>query len=252
MMTRRAMAWIAAFAAAISVGALGYAVVWAFDFAELARPVVEEPPPPPQETRQPAPRRRALVIVAPRVAGEDVREAASSAPHAAPPGETLAATPTAAPDQLSALVAVAPAPTPRTPGEDGPPMAASSRVTAASAAADRPLSDDTAARSELIPQSEAKAPPAQPAPPAQAPAPPAQAPFPPDPEPTGGVGAPTVFRIKPHPIRRPSPRPAHRAPEDALTPPGITIIRGVPPVPADSPGIVRPGPLIIHVPPARR
>jgi hypothetical protein len=248
MMTRRAMACVAAFAAAVSAGALGYAVVWAFDFAELAGPVAE---PPRQETKQeirpPAPRRKALVIVAPRVAGEDVRAAASGAPHAAPFGEVYAAAPMPAPDESSTLVAVAPLPTPVTAGEDGPAIAAWSRVSAAAIAADRPLPDETAARSELVPQSEAKAAPVQ------APTPPVQAPAPPDLEPTGSVGAPTVFQIKPHPIQRPIAPPAHRAPEDALTPSGITIIRGVPPVPGDSPGIVRPGPLIIHVPaPPRR
>jgi hypothetical protein len=249
MMTRRAMACVAAFAAAVSAGALGYAVVWAFDFAELAGPIAEPPRrETKQEIRQPAaPRRKALVIVAPRVAGEDVRAVASGAPHAAPFGEVHAAAPMPAPDGSSMLVAVAPLPTPVTPGEDGPAIAAWSRVSAAAIAADRPLSDETAARSDLVPQSEAKAAPVP------APTPPVQAPAPPDPEPTGSVGAPTVFRIKPHPIQRPIARPAHRAPEDALTPPGITIIRGVPPVPGDSPGTVRPGPLIIHVPaPARR
>jgi hypothetical protein len=247
MMTRRAMACIAAFAAAVSAGALGYAVLWAFDFDELAGPVAE---PPPQETKQeikpPAPRRKALVIVAPRVAGEDVRAVASGAPHAAPFDEMQVVAPMPAPDQPSTLVAVAPLPTPATPGEDRPAIAAWSRVSAAAIAADRPLSDETATRSELVPQSEAKAAPVQ------APTPPVQAPALPDPDPTGSVGAPTVFRIKPHPIQRPIARPAHRAPEDALTPPGITIIRGVPPVPGDSPGIVRPGPLIIHVPPPAR
>src|SRR6185295_5947160 len=248
MMTRRAMACVAAFAAAVSAGALGYAVVWAFDFAELATPVAEPPrQPAKQEIRQPAPRRKALVIVAPRVAGEDARAVASGAPHAASLGELHAAAPMPAPDESSTLAAVAPLPTPVTPGEDGPAIAAWSRVSAAAIAADRPLSDDTAARSDLVPQSEAKAPPVP------APTPPLQAPAPPDPEPTGSVGAPTVFRIKPHPIQRPVARAARRAPEDALTPPGITIIRGVPPVPGDPPGIVRPGPLIIHVPtPARR
>jgi hypothetical protein len=276
MMTRRAMAGVAAFAAAVSVGALGYAVVWAFDVAALAPPAPPAalaPPPPP------APRRKVLVVVAPRVPGEDVgetaspaghtassgatlavapmpatdapssliavpppptpatpgedgREAASPAGHTASSGVTLAVAPMSAPDEPSSLVAVPPPPTPATPGEDGPAIAASARVSAASAAADRPMSEDAPVRSELVPQNEAKAPSIQ-------------MPAPPDPEPTGTIGPPTVFRTKP----RPAPRPR----EDALTPPGITIIRGVPPVPGDSPSIVRPGPLIIHVPqPARR
>jgi hypothetical protein len=94
------------------------------------------------------------------------------------------------------------------------------------------MSEDAPVRSELVPQNEAKAAPIQ-------------KPAPPDPEPTGTIGRPTVFHTR--------PRPAQRPREDALTPPGVTIIRGVPPIPGDSPSIVRPGPLIIHVPqPARR
>ena len=128
-MTRRAMACVAAFAAAISVGALGYAVMWAFDFAELAQPAAE---PPQQEARPQAPRRRTLVIVAPRVPGEDVREVVSSAPHAAPLGEAQVAAPIRTSDQPSSLVAVAPPPTPPTPGEDVREVASSARRAAPS------------------------------------------------------------------------------------------------------------------------
>ena len=280
MISRRAMACVAAFAAAVSLGPLGYAVLWAFDVAELAPPAALAPaPPPPPPAPPPAPRRKILVVVAPRVPGEDVREAAapaghtasfgatlavapmratdapssliavpppptpatpgedvreiaSAAGHAAPSGATLAVAPMPATDAPSSLIAVPPPPTPATPGEDGPAIAASARVSAASAAADRPMSEDAPIRSELVPQSEAKAAPIQMR-------------VPPDPEPTGTIGPPTVFRTK--------PRPVHRPREDALTPPGVTIIRGVPPIPGDSPSIVRPGPLIIHVPqPARR
>jgi len=276
------MAAVAAFFAAISVGALGYAVVWAFDFSELTQPAAQAPREVRQETTRPAPRRKALVVVAPRVSGEDTRTVTTSAPHAAPPGETVAAAPirgtdeasslivegppptpptpgedtravaTSAPhaaplgetvaampmrgtDEASPLIVERPPPTPPTPGEDAPPIASSSRVSAASPAISRPMADDTQARSELVPQNEAKASPIQ-------------APLP-DPEPTGTIGRPTVFPTKP----RLTQQPVRRPPEDALTPPGVTIIRGVPPVPGDSPAIVRPGPLIIHVPqPARR
>ena len=232
------MAAVAAFFAAISVGALGYAVVWAFDFSELTLPAGQAPETKQevrQETTRPAPRRKPLVIVAPHVPGEDVRALAAPGSHAAPLGETVAAAPMRETDEASSLIVERPPPAPPTPGEDAPPIASSSRVSAASPAVDRPMTDDTQLRSELIPQNEAKAPPIQ--------APP------PDPEPTGAIGPPTVFPTKP----RLTQKPVRRPPEDALTPPGVTIIRGVPPVPGDSPAIVRPGPLIIHVPtPARR
>lgn len=240
MISRRAMACVAAFFAAISVGALGYAVVWAFDFSALTLPSAQAPETKQEarpETTRPAPRRKALVVVAPRVPGEDTGAVATSAPHAAPLGETVAAAPMRGTDEGSSLVVERPPPTPPTPGEDAPPIASSSRVSAASPALDRSMADDEQARSELVPQSEAKVPPV-----------PVQVP-PPDPEPTGAIGPPTVFPTKP----RLTQQPVRRPPEDALTPPGVTIIRGVPPVPGDSPAIVRPGPLIIHVPqPARR
>jgi hypothetical protein len=277
-MTRRGIACVAAFAAVMSVGALGYAVLWAFDFSEPTRPAAQ-PPDGKQEAKRPVPRRKAVVVIAPRVPGEDVSEIASAAQHAAPRGETAAVVPIPTPDEASPLVAVTPPPTPATPGEDGravasapqhaaprgetatvmrmptpdeasplvavappptpatpgedaPSIAAWSRLSVGSAAADRPISVDTPGRSELVPQNEAKAPRID-------------TPTSPDPEPTGTIGPPTVFRTKPRATQRPR--------EDALTPPGVVIIRGVPPVPGDSPGIVRPGPLIIHVPtPARR
>jgi hypothetical protein len=122
MITRRAMACIAALAAALSVGALGYAVLWAFDLDELVRPAAQPPHEAKQEARQetkrPTPRRKAVVIVASRVPGEDVGEVAARAPHATPFGGTLAVAAMRATDEPSALIAVAPPPTPRTPGED--------------------------------------------------------------------------------------------------------------------------------------
>ncbi|MEA2927735.1 MAG: hypothetical protein QOG38_163, partial [Hyphomicrobiales bacterium] len=163
------------------------------------------------------------------------RALSAPGPHEASRGETVAPVPVRGADEASLLIVERPPPAPSTPGEDQPPIASSSRVSAASPAVDRPMAVDRQARSELVPQNEAKAAPIH--------APP------PDPEPTGAIGPPTVFRTKP----RQTQQPVRRSPEDALTPPGITIIRGVPPVPGDSPAIVRPGPLIIHVPtPARR
>jgi hypothetical protein len=231
MMTRRAIACVAAFAAAVSVGALGYAVLWAFDVSELMRPVAQQPQPPreaKQEPIRPAPRRKPLVVVAPRVPGEDMRVVASPAGHGTPPGDALAVAPLSQDDELSLLVAIAPPPTPPTPGEDGPSVAASARVSVPSPAADRPMRGDAETVSALVPQNEAAVPPIDA---------PAQA----DPEPTGTVGPPAFTFGKPRPIQRPR--------DDVLAPPpGVMIIRGVPPVPDHSPGIVRPGPLIIHVP----
>jgi hypothetical protein len=241
-MTRRGViACIAALAAAASIGALGYAVLWAFDFSELVRPLAPEPQH--DATPQPntlAPRRRPLVIVAPRVPGDDALAVVTPGAHAAPSADMVATAPVRQGDEPSSLIAVPPPPPPPTPGVDSPAISASARVSAASPAAERPVQGNTEAVSALVPQAEAAAPLPQPPLPVQAPAS-AQ----PDPEPTGTIRPPAFTFHRPQPIQRPR--------NDAMAPPpGVTIIRGVPPVPAASPGIVRPGPLIIQVPPGPR
>jgi len=246
-MTRRgAVACVAAFAAAVSVGALGYAVLWAFDLSELVRPAAQEQQAPEQRTKDEAPpasvRRRPLVIVAPRIPGDDARAIVSSGAHAVAVGGSMAP-PMGQGGEPSVLVAVAPSPTPAAPGVDAPAISASARVSAPSSAVGRPMPDNSDAVSTLIPQSDAAAPPP---PPVQVPAR-AEAPAPPDPEATGTVRPPALIFHRPRPIQRPRDR------DDVMAgPPGVTIIRGVPPVPAASPGIVRPGPLIIQVPSAPR
>jgi hypothetical protein len=233
MTRRKIIACVAALAAAVSIGALGYAVLWAFDFSELVRPVAQEPQREKmrEETKPAAPRRRPLVIVAPRVPGEDTRGIVSPGVHAVPAGDMVAAVPMRQGDEPSPLVAVVPPPAPPAPGVDGPPIAASARVSAASPAINPPLRSDAEAVSALVPQTEAAAPVH----------PPVHSLAQPDPEPTGTIRPPAFTFQRPRPIQR--PRDNAMAP-----PPGVTIIRGVPPVPAASPGIVRPGPLIIQVP----
>jgi hypothetical protein len=183
-----------------------------------------------------------LIAVAPpptpATPGEDARRVRSAAEARSMPlgdAPSVASLPQA--DERSSLVAVALPPTPATPGEDGPAIAAWERAPATSAVADRPIGDGAQALSELIAQEEA----------AVMPAPRALS----DPEPTASI---------PHAITLPRtvlmPRPPRRVmarEHPLLPPPGVVIVRGVPPVPGDSPGIVRPGPLIIHLPaPVRR
>jgi hypothetical protein len=243
-MRRTVIACVAALAAAVSVGALGYAVLWAFDLSEPMRPVMQQREPPEarrdttEEAKQPAPRRRPLVAVAPRVPGEDARASASPAAHAAPVGCALVVAPAAPRDEPSPLLAVAPPPTPPAPGMDGPAVSASTHIAVPSHAVGRPTGESTESVSALIPQGEATAPPA----PLQAPAAAR-----PDPEPTGAIHPPPFRLSKPRVIQVPRERE-----ETVSAPPGVTIIRGVPPVSAASPGIVRPGPLIIQVPQGTR
>jgi hypothetical protein len=297
-MKRRATACVAALAAAVSIGALGYAVLWGFDLAELGSPV----PPAvqaPQGTTKAPPRRKAPMVVAPHPSGEDAQQVRSAgearsppfggapsvaalpeadetsslvavAPPSTPPtpGEdaqrvwsaaegrstpfgdvpSVAALPETA--ETSSLVAVAPPPNPPTPGEDAHPIATSERASAASAVSERPRGDDAHALSDLIPQEAAALPPVPDALP--------------DPEPTASIPPANALPrtvLMPRPPRRvmardrplPPPRAGVAREGPLLPPPDVVIVRGVPPVPGDSPGIVRPGPLIIHLPaPARR
>ena len=248
-MTRRgAVACVAAFAAAVSVGALGYVVVWAFDLSELLQPAAPELPSrqvaPTEEKLAPAPRRKPVVVIAPHVPGDDARAVMSLGAHAATAGDAVTVARTALGDESSWLLAVAPLPVPPTPGMDGPRMPTSARASAPASAGGRPMPDNSDAVSPLIPQNEAAAPPP---PPIQVPVH-AETPAPTEPETTGTVRPPVLI------LRRPAPAQPARARDDVMAgPPGVSIIRGAPPVPATSPGIVRPGPLIIHVPtPPRR
>lgn len=282
-MKRRAIACVAAFAAAVSIGALGYAVLWGFDLAEPGPPAAQ----PPRETKRVPPRRKAPMVVAPRPPGEDAQPVRSAgearpipfgdtplvasgprsdetsslvavAPPPTPPtpgedaqrvrsavearsmtpsGDAPEAASLPGPDETSSLVAVALPPTPAAPGEDGRPIAAWERASAVAAIADRPMGDDAQARSDLTPQHEA----------AITPAPEVL----PDPEPTASI--PPAIALPPTVLMPRPPRRVMARERPPPPPPGAVIVRGVPPVPGDSPGIVRPGPLIIHLPaPVRR
>ena len=250
-MRREAVGYIAALAAAVSLGALGYAVVWGVDPADLGRRsgARQAPSAPPAI----APR----VVLAPPPQGEDAMPAAALAlgPVASADEAARSAAPASPSGQPSALGPIMQA-MPLIPGLDAPPIAAlSPRPAEASAAIELPLPEPAPLASALIPQE------AMLEPPADAPA------ALPDPEPVGTIApaeppasgtlppASEVLRLnpaaRPVPSRALRPRGPRVEPEP-LEPKGITIVRGIPAAPKGSPAIVAPGPLIIHVPDSMR
>ncbi len=195
-MKREAMVYIAAFAAAVSLGALGYAVVWGVNPADLGRPAPETGAPRieiaeeiakaiakekmiageiAKEIARPWPRRRPVrIVLAPAPAGEDAARAGSLSRHAASSTAALPAAPRLPPDEASALGPDAPMPA--VPGEDAPPIAAASpRLIDVAVATEDSLPESTSPDSELMPQAAA----AEPA--ADAPT------MSPDPEPVGTI-----------------------------------------------------------------
>jgi len=258
-MKRAAVTYVAAVAAAVSLGALGYAVMWGIDPADLGRPAPETDFPRMQMTEEiakalaraiarqkeiareiakeaarPWPRRRApRIALAPAPAGEDVAHAGPVSAHAASSIDLApaAAAPRAAPEVASAFETVDMS-MPAVAGEDASPIAAASpREAKPSAAVDARLPAPTSGDLDLIPQAGA----------ALTTEPPAALP---DPEAVGTVGphpAPLALPRLNLPPLPPMARPRmHPRPLSS-----IVIIRGAPPP-------TEPGPLIIHVPDAIR
>jgi hypothetical protein len=180
-MKRKAVGYIAAFAAAVSLGALGYAVLWGVNPADLGRPAPDMGVPHFQladeiakalarqkkiageiakEVARPWPRRRPVrIVLAPAPAGTDAAPAGSLSRHAASSIEARPATPGAPPDEASALGPDAPMPA--VPGEDAPSTAAASpRLIDIAVAIEDRLPEPATPGSELMPQAAAAEPPA--------------------------------------------------------------------------------------------
>jgi hypothetical protein len=242
-MKREAVAIVAVLAAALSAGAIGYAVVWGLDF-DAPAPLASDPQPPIQPALQQDTTKRVdppVVVMRPQP-GEDAPRAAFHGVAAAAPGAAVMPAPAALADRPSDLPPRSIVFAPAARGEDVPPLRiVSRRLFEAAPVAGRPMP----MRPEL---SALLAQPNEPA--MQAPR---AVPDPPPPlavAPPAGQGRPVALPPRRpevvHRDRPPAPSvlvvpPAPLPPPDGLLglppPPGVVVTRGVPAHPIDARGV---------------